>query len=198
MRQASRWSAGRLALGTDNAGETPGAAGGTPAPLPSWRPRLEARLNPQNRGRERGRGRIERLAASPGFAPGPPVSETSALLIRSGTGSDAKVVGSKTRRRTRTIFKLAAAAGNAPALPFSETGVQTSTLSGKMARRTVARERRLVAREGSAPPISGCRPDVILFHHRAVEARLAKSGCRGWIRYVSRGVMCGARQLRQE
>ena len=27
--------------------------------------------------------------------------------------------------------------------------------------------RRLVAREGSAPPISGCRPDVILFHHRA-------------------------------
>jgi hypothetical protein len=25
----------------------------------------------------------------------------------------------------------------------------------------------MVAREGSAPPISGCRPDVILFHHRA-------------------------------
>ena len=54
-------------------------------------------------------------------------------------------------------MRLAAAAGNAPALPVSETGVQTSTLSGKM-----------VAREGSAPPISGCRPDVILFHHRAV------------------------------
>src|SRR6266404_678645 len=53
-------------------------------------------------------------------------------------------------------IKLAAAAGNAPALPVSETGVQTSTLSGKM-----------VAREGAAPPISGCRPDVILFHHRA-------------------------------
>ena len=62
---------------------------------------------------------------------------------------------------------MAAAAGNAsafaqqlrrdrPALPVSETGVQTSTLSGKM-----------VAREGAAPPISGCRPDVILFHHRA-------------------------------
>jgi hypothetical protein len=27
----------------------------------------------------------------------------------------------------------------------------------------------VVAREGSAPPISGCRPDVILFHHRAVK-----------------------------
>src|ERR1035437_4181361 len=26
---------------------------------------------------------------------------------------------------------------------------------------------KLVAREGSAPPISGCRPDMILFHHRA-------------------------------
>src|SRR5436309_4307775 len=25
----------------------------------------------------------------------------------------------------------------------------------------------MVAREGSAPSISGCRPDVILFHHRA-------------------------------
>ena len=60
---------------------------------------------------------------------------------------------------------MAAAAGNAPALPVSETGVQTSTLSGKM-----------VAREGAAPPISGCRPDVILFHHRA------ETGCRGWTR----------------
>ena len=28
---------------------------------------------------------------------------------------------------------------------------------------------KVVAREGSAPPISGCRPDVILFHHRAKE-----------------------------
>ena len=28
-------------------------------------------------------------------------------------------------------------------------------------------ERRMVAREGSAPPTSGCRPDVILFHHQA-------------------------------
>src|SRR5262249_20810426 len=36
--------------------------------------------------------------------------------------------------------------------------------------------RRLVAREGSAPPTSGCRPDAILFHHRA------GTGCRGWIR----------------
>src|SRR5439155_23031817 len=32
--RASRLSAGRLALETTNAGETPGGAGGTPAPLP--------------------------------------------------------------------------------------------------------------------------------------------------------------------
>ena len=32
----------------------------------------------------------------------------------------------------------------------------------------------MVAREGSAPPTSGCRPDAILFHHRA------DVGCRGW------------------
>jgi hypothetical protein len=51
------------------------------------------------------------MAASPGFAPSPSVSETDALLI---------------------------------------------TPQGKM-----------VAREGSAPSTSGCRPDVILFHHRA-------------------------------
>ena len=30
---------------------------------------------------------------------------------------------------------------------------------------------KMVAREGSAPPISGCRPDVILFHHRAEKVR---------------------------
>src|SRR5919106_3809881 len=40
----------------------------------------------------------------------------------------------------------------------------------------------MVAREGSAPPTSGCRPDAILFHHQAVEARLANIGCRGWNR----------------
>src|ERR1035437_2753034 len=34
----------------------------------------------------------------------------------------------------------------------------------------------MVAREGAAPPISGCRPDMILFHHRA------ETGCRGWTR----------------
>ena len=36
----------------------------------------------------------------------------------------------------------------------------------------------MVAREGTAPPISGCRPDVILFHHRA------GIGCRGWTRTI--------------
>jgi hypothetical protein len=34
----------------------------------------------------------------------------------------------------------------------------------------------MVAREGSAPSISGCRPDVILFHHRA--KRREKEECR--------------------
>ena len=29
------------------------------------------------------------------------------------------------------------------------------------------RQMRMVAREGAAPPIAGCRPAVILFHHRA-------------------------------
>ncbi len=36
------------------------------------------------------------------------------------------------------------------------------------------RQMEMVAREGAAPPIAGCRPAVILFHHRAVEARPAK------------------------
>src|SRR5213594_806816 len=44
-----------------------------------------------------------------------------------------------------------------------------------MACRAVARERRLVARKGSAPPTSGCRPDVILFHHRAEIGCLART-----------------------
>src|SRR5262245_67891 len=48
---------------------------------------------------------------------------------------------------------------------FSETGALLIMQRGKM-----------VARKGSAPPTSGCRPDVILFHHRA------GIGCRGWNR----------------
>ena len=43
-------------------------------------------------------------------------------------------------------MKLAAAAGNAPALPVSETGVQTSTLNGK-----------LVARAGNSPAPAVCK-----------------------------------------
>ena len=50
-----------------------------------------------------------------------------------------------------------------------------------MARRAVAR-RKVVARKGSAPPTSGCRPDVILFHHRA------EIGCLAWIRTKTVGV----------
>ena len=40
----------------------------------------------------------------------------------------------------------------------------------------------MVARKGSAPLTSGCRPDVILFHHRA------KIGCLAWIRTKTSGV----------
>ena len=40
----------------------------------------------------------------------------------------------------------------------------------------------MVAREGSAPSLSGCRPDVILFHHRA------EIGCLAWIRTKTNGV----------
>ena len=58
------------------------------------------------------------MAASPGFAPGPLVSEASTLLLR---------------------------------------------------------HEAIVAREGTAPSISGCRPDVMLFHHRA------EIGCLAWI-----------------
>ena len=46
----------------------------------------------------------------------------------------------------------------------------------------------MVAREGSAPSISGCRPAVMLFHHRAVKARLANIGCLAWIRTKAVGV----------
>src|SRR6266576_446541 len=41
----------------------------------------------------------------------------------------------------------------------------------------------MVAREGSAPSISGCRPDVILFHHRA-----EMFGGLAWIRTKTVGV----------
>jgi hypothetical protein len=47
--------------------------------------------------------------------------QTTAALGRSGVCSLLK----------SAWIKLAAAAGNAPALPVSETGVQTSTLNGK-------------------------------------------------------------------
>lgn len=46
----------------------------------------------------------------------------------------------------------------------------------------------MVAREGSAPSISGCRPDVMLFHHQAVEGRLANIGRLAWICTKTDGV----------
>src|SRR5688500_6516970 len=46
------------------------------------------------------------------------------------------------------------------------------TPSANTAFRTPHSAFEMVAREGSAPLTSGCRPDAILFHHRA------ESGCR--------------------
>src|SRR3954465_2974893 len=40
----------------------------------------------------------------------------------------------------------------------------------------------MVARKGSAPSTSRCKPDVILFHHRA------EIGCLAWIRTKTNGV----------
>ncbi len=84
------------------------------------------------------------MAASPGIAPGPSVSETDALLI--------------TPRGPPSRFAL--------------------RRGKRLARRAVAGRRRLVAREGPAPPISGCRPDVMLFHHRAFRMRNSECGVR--------------------
>jgi hypothetical protein len=58
-----------------------------------------------------------------------------------------------------------------------------SSSSGVRDRRTPDyATRQMVAREGSAPPTSGCRPDAILFHHRA------EFGCLAWIRTKTNGV----------
>ena len=65
--------------------------------------------------------------------------------------------------------KLAASPGFAPGLTVSETVVLLITL------RDIGK---VVARKGSAPPTSGCRPDVILFHHRA------EIGCGKWVRTI--------------
>ena len=48
-------------------------------------------------------------------------------------------------------FRLAAAVGNAPTPPVSETGVQTSTLSGKM-----------VARAGNSPASAACKTAALI------------------------------------
>lgn len=69
-----------------------------------------------------------------------------------------------------------------PARPCSES-------SGVRDRRTSCyATEAMVAREGSAPSASRCRPDVMLFHHRAVEARPVKVGCLAWICTRSVGV----------
>src|SRR6266576_1737540 len=107
---------------------------------------------------------MARVVAPPGIAPRPPVSETSALLIMQrgrkkwGDGLMDRWIGSTQR--------LACSAG------FHESINPPLHHSNPL----------LVAREGSAPSISGCRPDVMLFHHRAVEARAANIGCLAWIR----------------
>ena len=45
----------------------------------------------------------------------------------------------------------------------------------------------MVAREGSAPPISGCRPDVILFHHRAEILPVCRELGIGFVAYSPLG-----------
>src|SRR6266542_4264152 len=74
------------------------------------------------------------LAASPGFAP--------------------RCLRTATIRFQRTAYALCASAPRAGARVFDWLASRSSKRS---------EERRLVARKGSAPPTSGCRPDVILF-----------------------------------
>lgn len=51
---------------------------------------------------------------------------------------------------------------------------QVSGFRDRRAPDYTTRQMKMVAREGAAPPIAGCRPAVILFHHRAVEVRFIK------------------------
>jgi hypothetical protein len=60
--RASRLSGGRLALGFGNAGETPGAAGETPAPLPEQLPRKQGLLGVLARAQRSGGGGLAALA----------------------------------------------------------------------------------------------------------------------------------------
>ena len=51
---------------------------------------------------------------------------------------------------------------------------RTSDVRDRRTADYATRHSKLVAREGSAPSTSGCRPDAILFHHRAVLAHCQK------------------------
>ena len=111
--------------------------------------------------------RAFKLAASPGFAP---------AFARS-YGGQARSSGSRDRRAPDyTTRHLSAEC----AVRSVERGSCLPSVNSALRTQQSAFE--VVAREGSAPPISGCRPDVMLFHHRAVEVRRPKIGCRGWIR----------------
>jgi hypothetical protein len=85
----------------------------------------------------------KKLAASPGFAPGPSVSETDALLITPrGNSEQLMVKGDRVELRQREFC-------------FNFKPLTINIF-------------KMVAREGSAPPIAGCRPAVMLFHYRAI------------------------------
>jgi hypothetical protein len=67
-----------------------------------------------------------------------------------------------------------------PRLALPQECLRTAT-AGVRDRHTAdyaTRHSRMVAREGSAPSTSGCRPDAILFHHRAFQIRNAEFGVR--------------------
>ena len=149
------------------------------------------------------------LAASPGFAPGPSGSKPGMLLLHHEAKRlvEPEVVATSPNRIKSPVpvccgfssRKVVLAEGFAPALAtFSTSCLFCWTTQAKEMEppagdapagslykskpQAAAWRLKMVAREGSAPPISGCRPDVMLFHHQAVEARLAETGCRGWNR----------------
>ena len=89
-----------------------------------------------------------KLAASPGFAPGPPVSETGALLITPrGNGSPGRSSESE---------------GWSPGkvLPLRLLGVGQT-------RYYFTTGRKLAASLGFAPRPTGSKPDMLLLHHQA-------------------------------
>jgi hypothetical protein len=80
---------------------------------------------PSPRPAQRGEGRPRSSLLSP------PLSSARHVEEREWTRTQGEMLPLLLRCLLFVEMNLAAAAGNAPALPVSETGVQTSTLSGK-------------------------------------------------------------------